>query len=579
MGRKIVSGRCACRKCGATFDAPNMATGYCSACRDTLCSRICSQCDTVFHVDEPWDERTTCSRDCRQAAAWKARRANYHINPPVVKLLAVSRTCRRCDEVFIAEQLGTRYCPKCRDVLVNRTCVRRHCGRKFHPQSPSSKQIYCSEECSTEAHRERGKMLRPPCRNSIPLVQCQYGPCGKKFSPTHGNPNRFCSQVCWNADRRDRAKRVRCAWTDCPRPDDLLRPYEQKYHPECWQAYRGKPSTPPTATRPCDACEQPITYRLDRKHRPKIHAACRGAYMRAQPKKGEERPCEQCDALVYRFPWELATARHVFCSRECGVAWKRVHGDELPIAHVSAIRASGKGKRLEIRCVVCSHTRQYLPSGFPASANRETMTWTCPDCRPRGSMARVITCANPKCRRQVWRQIKDFDPAKPYHCSVACRSDSRQKAGKKLLARRTCPICYQEYQKGQRSFAKTRFTITRSRARTPLPQGGRRCCGREHARLYRAQVMERQQTCPICDLVFLPIIKDQIYCGKKCAGVGRKGKPIVPRRWRAEMKDKVCTMWRERPRSYRLLAEEFGIDWRTVKQYLMEEGLIETAVS
>jgi len=575
MVRKLVNGRCVCRKCGATFDAANMATGYCPTCRDAFCSRTCAQCDKIFHVDEPWDEKTTCSRHCRQAAAWKARRANYQINPPVVKLLAVPRTCRQCGDVFIAERSGAHYCPPCLDALINRTCA--HCEKGFTAQSPSKKQIYCSQSCGAIAQRAREKLTRTPARASRPLVQCQYRPCGKMFAPQKGRVNRFCSFACWQDARRDAdlAARVRCAWAACPRPDDLLRPYEHKYHFECWQAYRRTSSTPPTAIRPCEACRQPITYRTDRKHRPKIHPACRGAYMRARPKKGEERRCEQCGDVVYRVPSELAISRHTFCSRDCGVAWKREHGDELPIARMSPSYALGK--RVEIRCIACQETRQCQPSMVPVSVDQTTLTWTCPRCMPRGSMAVWITCADPKCQRQVRRQIKDFDPEKPYYCSVACRWEVNRKVAKKRLKRLTCPICYKEYQKGQRIFARTKFTITPSRARMPLPQSGKRCCGRKHARLYRIQVEERERVCPVCKTMFLPTIKDQVYCDRKCAGVGRTGKPISPRPWRAEMKDKACAMWSEGARSFRQIAGALGIDWRTAKQFLEEENLLDVA--
>lgn len=227
---------------------------------------------------------------------------------------------------------------------------------------------------------------------------------------------------------------------------------------------------------------------------------------------------------------------------------------------------------MSLRCVACGGLTSYIPSTLPPSADRQTMTWTCHSCRTHKSAMVTITCAH--CGEETRRDIKGFDPSKAYHCSRDCRwAHHRKKAKTWAVARVQCPICYQQYQAGQKSFAETIFRMPRSRARRSLPKIGRRCCTKKHARLHARQVKGKQRTCPICQTQFLPHIENQVHCSKTCGGVGRKGKAIATP-LRDSAREEVCDQWVAGTRSLRQLAKVCHIDWRTVKQILLDQHLI-----
>jgi len=454
------------------------------------------------------------------------------------------RACQRCEQNFKSIGRGF-YCPACSDLLNERRCAHSPCGRPFRPQSPSKKQVYCSKKCGSAAYSAR-------VTDAKGMVACQYEPCGKLFVP-HDETRRFCSDACSRLASR-RLTRVRCAWSGCPRPDDLIAGH--KYHGDCWHADRK-----PTIISTCLACGGEIT-----DHRPrKLHRECRGAFLR---RRGT-RPCGQCGKLLERTVLQIAHTQNSFCNRACAAAWKRDHPEVVRVQLARYIRRT----QVEVRCVSCGGIRRYIPGALPRTVDRKSLTWTCLACLPRKSVVPTLMC--PECGDVFRRRIKDYDPSKSYHCNSKCRWAAHRKHFKGMV-RLTCPYCKQEAEDGLRDFSQITFEVPRSRLNVPLPDSGERCCSRSHATRYAQQEWRRRIPCVVCGTRFRPIKGRETsrHCSRDCwKRRGSSGRPIAnPRLERA--KERILEAARflnhDKRRSWTLM-ERSGVSRPTIKKLLADE--------
>ena len=284
------------------------------------------------------------------------------------------RSCKRCEASFESSSRNKAYCPSCTEEARRpRRC--EQCKKTYNITTPARLDSqFCGNACRIE------KVLK------------LKGPAGVKAAAAK---RRALGNV-----------EVQCAYVEhglCVHPDptekiSVVRSQEggNHYHqPDCLALFRdggpGRAHLSKSTERFCATCHRSLGVRFS--SYPAQHCrACATILSKGQPKTrdaGEQRPCAEpgCATLIHVVPWQAKASQtgRFFCQDHDG-------------------RHARQGAHT-VRCVDCNTEQLFYKSRIPVSVDRQTMTWSCPQCRPCRTAWRIFICTYAPCDRVVRRRI------------------------------------------------------------------------------------------------------------------------------------------------------------------------------
>lgn len=137
------------------------------------------QLELAYTVEEIAKIKKTAQREADKKQAEKDRRAKER-----------SKTFREKEKAERWEANGGHK-------FAERIC--EHCGKSYYPNS--SKQRYCSKDCTYAAQQEAKKQGRIAEKGTHTFLQKECKVCGKKFWPSNGREV-LCSEECKAENRR-----------------------------------------------------------------------------------------------------------------------------------------------------------------------------------------------------------------------------------------------------------------------------------------------------------------------------------------------------------------------------------------
>jgi len=407
-------------------------------------------------------------------------------------------------------------------VEVIRFCER--CNDKF---KANNKQIYCS-----------------PCKKAMLARVCKQ--CGDTFdAPSLSAPGIYCGDDCRMVAlravgtraqakvRRDRGRvNVQCALvgSGCPTPNDMI------------------------------SVRRSVHTRDDRTHL-HFHPACYTVYKAqgAGLRKRTTVPCSlaECGKPVERTSGQLAHTAHVFCSREHWVAWQR-------------------RDYVTVRCTLCKGATVFgsRPRQIPQTVDRTTLTWQCPECRPRirGRYADEVkgTTTDAPCTYCNQPSVKIWRPlgARPF-CSPDHKRAWQHEHGRRFVTA-VCAYCQIEAQAGKRSHSDVTFPIRR----TYFKRSRIHFCDKSHRASYYHEQRRRTRRCRHCNETIERREKGATFCDNECYHAWRAGRTVGNPR-AADADRRIQAAWDAGVRGVRALTRESHSGVNTVRKWLG----VRTAVS
>ena len=181
-----------CNQCGNKFIPKHPNQIHCNDCIEKGYKHICENCGEIFY--DKHHVKKFCSRNCYKQFKTKKR---------------IKTNCEYCGKKFTireGQKEGIRFCSH--ECAVNfsrkkRTC--KNCGKIYTVTSKNPhgwEYEFCSVECK-ETQKNLNKEKRS--KTVYEIKECLH--CHKKFKSLKSEHQKFCSQNCVNAYRKEQTKK------------------------------------------------------------------------------------------------------------------------------------------------------------------------------------------------------------------------------------------------------------------------------------------------------------------------------------------------------------------------------------